>query len=251
MSKALSIVVIALAAVMIVILGFVFYLMITDSLAEDSVAEATIAPTEVIVEATEEESSTLPTAAIEVQPTNTLPPSPTPTETAPPTETPLPTETPVPPTNTPVSVIIPTNPPPPPPPPPTNTPEPAPPQQNTRGLVGTEWEIQWERTSPSVNGEIWYKFALTNSSGGTVPYGSLGAMPKKDGVDRPEWHKNSWGGNNDEISLDGQSAEDHIKLPEAGNYTLRLTICFESHSVCRAGQGSWVTLSHEIPIDIS
>ena len=248
MSKTLSIVVIALAAVMIVILAFVFYLMITDSLVEDSVAEATVAPTEVIVEATKEESSTLPTAAVEVQPTNTMPPSPIPTETPPPTETPLPTETPVPPTNTPVPVIIPTNPPPPPPPPPTNTPEPAPPP-STGGLVLNSFGIEGGPAF-SVNAPIWFNFDIANVSGGPVPFGALGVMPKKDGGDRQDWYQNSWGGNNDSIPPEGLVWRDNIKLPEGGSYTLRLVICFEDYGACTSGQGNWVTLSHEVPVTI-
>jgi len=246
MSKALSIVVIALAAMMIVILAFVFYLMITDSLAEDSVAEATIAPTEVIVAATQEESSTLPTAAIEVQPTNTMPPSPIPTETPPPTETPLPTETPVPPTNTPVPVIIPTNPPP--PPPPTNTPEPAPPP-STGGLVLNFFGIEGGPAF-SANSPIWFNFDIANVAGGPVPFGALGVMPKKDGGDRQDWYQNSWGGNNDSIPPEGIVWRDNIKLPEGGSYTLRLVICFEDYGSCTSGQGNFVTLSHEVPVTI-
>jgi hypothetical protein len=248
MNRTLSIVVAALAGLMILILAFVFYLMLTDTLAEDNVAQATVKPTEVNSVATEQGSSSLPTAAVEIQPTATVPPSPTPTDTPPPTETPLPTDTPVPPTNTPVPVVIvPTNP----PPPPTNTPEPAPPPADTRGLVGTHFDIQWERSNPAVNQSVWFEFTVENITGGDVVYSRLGAMPKKDGVDRPEWFQQSWGGQGATLKPQGLDHEDHIKLPESGNYTLRLAICFEDLAICQGGGANWVTLSHEIPVTIN
>ena len=248
MNKTLSIVVIALAAVMIVILGFVFYLMVTDTLVEDTTAQATVEPTEVIAEATKDDPSALPTTAVEIQPTDTVPPSPTSTNTPLPTETPLPTDTPIPPTNTPVPVIIPTNPPPPPPPAPTTTPEPAPPP-STGGLVLNHFGIEGGPVFPA-NQPIWFNFDIANVSGGPVPFGALGVMPKKDGGDRQDWYQNSWGGNNDSIPVNGLVWRDNIKLPEGGNYTLRLVICFDSYQACTGGQGGWVTLSQEVPVTI-
>lgn len=75
-------------------------------------------------------------------------------------------------------------------------------------------------------------------------------MLKKDGVDRPDWYQHSWGGKNDVISPNGLSHEDNIRLPEAGNYTLRLVMCFEGYNACING-GPWVTMSQEIPVTIN
>jgi hypothetical protein len=248
MNKTLSIVVTALAGLMILILALVFYLMLSDTLAGDTVAEATAAPMEVTTVATETRSSTLPAAAVEVLPTNTVPPSPTPTDTPLPTETLLPTDTPVLPTNTPVPVVIlPTNTPP--PPPPTNTSEPPTPS-SINGLVLNHFGLEGGPSYPT-NQSIWFNFDIANVSGGHVPFGALGVMPKKDGVDRPEWYQHSWGGNNDSIPPNGLGWRDNIKLPEGGSYALRLVICFESYGACTGGQGNWITLSHEIPISVS
>jgi hypothetical protein len=102
----------------------------------------------------------------------------------------------------------------------------------------------------SVNALIWFNFDIANISGGPVPYGALGVMPKKDGGDRQDWYQHSWGGNNDAITPDGLVWRDNIKLPEGGNYTLRLVICFEDYGACTSGQGNWVALSHEVPVTI-
>jgi hypothetical protein len=248
MSKALSTVVIILAIVMIVVLALVFYLLITDGLLVDETAEVTVTPSPAAtVELTSEKPTSLPTAAIEVKPTNTQPPSPTPTETPIPTETPLPTETPVPPTNTPVPIIYPTNTPAP-PPPPTNTPEPpAPP--STNGLVLNSFSLEGGPNYPP-NQPIWFNFDIANISGAPVPFGALGVMPKKDGTDRQDWYQHSWGGNNDSIPPNGLVWRDNIKLSEGGSYTLRLVICFDGYGACTSGQGNWITLSQEVPITV-
>lgn len=124
------------------------------------------------------------------------------------------------------------------------------PPPDTRGLVTTHFGLQ-DRSSYTVNGAIWFEFSIANNAGGSVPFGALGVMPKKDGGDRLDWYQHSWGGNNDAISVAGLSWEDNIKLPEPGNYTLRLVICFEDFGVCRAGGGTWVPMSHEIPVTIN
>jgi hypothetical protein len=248
MNRTLSTIVIFLAVVMIGILGLVFYLMLTDILDEETAATPTSEATEVIAAATETESPILPTSEVEIQPTDTVPPSPTPTETPLPTDTPVPTETPIPPTNTPVPVIIPTNPPPP-PATPTNTPEPPPPP-STNGLVLNSFGLEGGPGFP-VNQPIWFNFDIANISGGPVPFGALGVMPKKDGGDRLDWYQNSWGGNNDSIPPNGLVWRDNIQLPEGGSYTLRLVICFDSYQACIGGSGSFITLSQEVPITAS
>ena len=51
------------------------------------------------------------------------------------------------------------------------------------------------------------------------------------------------------IPAGGLSWDDHINLPEAGNYTLRLVICFDG-AACQQQKGTWHTLSPEIPVTI-
>ena len=165
--------------------------------------------------------------------------------TAAPTETPTAAPTAVPPTAAPPTAIPATA------VPPTATavpPTPAP-AIGANGLIASHFALQ-DRANLSVNGDIWFEFTVANSSGGDVPFGALGVMPKKDGVDRPQWYQRSYGGNNDVIPPGGLTWDDHINLPEAGNYTLRLAICFEDYSVCLNNPGQWRTLSQEIPITV-
>jgi len=166
-----------------------------------------------------------------------------------PTETPLPTNTLPPPTatRTPVPVILPTNP----PPPPADTPVPPPPPPDTRGLTATAFNIQCERSNLGVNQAIWFDFQIVNSTGGEVAYNRLGVMPRKDGQDRVDWFQQSYGGPNASMKPQGLTHEDHIKLPESGNYTLRLAICFDGLEGCNGGGGTWATLSPEIQVTIN
>jgi hypothetical protein len=55
----------------------------------------------------------------------------------------------------------------------------------------------------------------------------------------------------DVIKPSGLNWEDNIKIPEPGNYTLRLVICFDDYATCRAGGGTQYTLSPEIPITLN
>ena len=196
----------------------------------------------------EEEAAPLPLPGVTVLATSTPRPSATPAPTDPPTDTPEPSPTTAPATDTPVpaAVVLPTNTP---APPPTNTPAPTSPPADTRGLRTTNFGLQ-PRSVFQVNQPVWFEFTIVNEGGVPVPFGALGVMPKKDGVDRPEWYQHSWGGNNDAIPSNGLSHEDNIKLPEAGNYTLRLVMCFESYNTCING-GPWVTMSQEIPVTIN
>ncbi|MCW5864797.1 MAG: hypothetical protein KIT52_17010 [Anaerolineae bacterium] len=178
------------------------------------------------------------------QPTADLPTAVPPT--AAPTEAP---PTPVPPTAVPATAA-------PPPPtaipptavPPTAVPPTAAPPLGANGLTASHFAIQ-DRAQLTVNGDIWFEFHVANSTSGDVPFDALGVMPKKDGVDRPQWYQHSWGGNNDVIPVGGLSWDDHINLPEAGNYTLRLVICFDGPA-CQAQNGTWHNLSPEIPVTI-
>ena len=176
----------------------------------------------------------MPTAIPTVAPTEAPP-------TALPTDTPVPT---APPTARPV-VVQPTA------VPPTATavpPTPAP-QIGANGLVASNFAVQ-SRADLTVNGDVWFEFTVANSTGGEVPYNALGVMPKKDGVDRREWYQQSYGGPDSTIKPGGLSWEDHIELPEPGNYTLRLVICFDGFDACLQQRGTWHTLSAEIPVTI-
>jgi hypothetical protein len=214
----------------------------------EAVAEApTAAPTETAVPVS---PTILPPAVIEILPTNTPLPSPTPTETPVPTETTLPTSTAtaVPPTNAPLPTAVPaTNT----PVPPTNTPVPSGPQPtNANGLVGQSFVLQDWRTSLTPGGQIWYEWRVGNTSGGGVPYSTIGVMPRRNGQDVVAWYQNNWGGNNDVMPPEGLSWPSWMAIPEAGDYTLRLVVCFDGYQNCLNGGGTFFTLSQEIPISI-
>jgi hypothetical protein len=254
MNRTLTIIVVALAALMILLLGVVFVLVLQDTLSPDSEPVPTLAPTLVVELPAEPEGTELPPPAIDVPPTFTALPTSTPTDTPEATATPEATNTPLPtntlppptPTNTPVPVILPTNT----PVPPTNTPTPgAPPPSSARGLTATSFGLQ-DRSNYVVGGQIWFDFNIVNTTGGEVPYNRLGVMPRKGGTDRLDWFQQSYGGPNASIKPGGLTHEDNIKLPEAGTYTLRLAICFDGWEACNSGGGTWVTLSQEIPVTI-
>jgi hypothetical protein len=187
-----------------------------------------------------------------VPPTATTIPTDVPTETPIPTDTPVPTETPLP-TNTPVPIIYPTATPIPPtaPPEPTATtgPPPGPQPVSINGISGKKFEIQ-DRSSFCPNCDVWFRFVVSNSSGGNVSFSTLGVVPRKDGKDQWQWFQKSWGGNSDKIDKNGLDWEDHINIPESGDYTLRLVICFGEYNSCKAGNSTHHTLSQEIPITI-
>ena len=248
-------IVIGMAVLLIVLLavvaGFIYKDFIADS-GDDEMAEVA-ATVETIADATALMATATPISEVAVE-IVTLTPIPTAvfTETPIPTDTPVPTATPtaVPPTNTPIPIIYPTAT----PVPPTATPvppTPSGPQPGApNGIRATYYALQ-DRSDISVNGKIWFQFEIANDSGGEVPYSALGTMPRKDGVDRLEWYQNSWGGDGATIDTDGLRWEDNMRIPEAGEYTLRLVICFESKDVCRSGNGTFHTLSQEIPITLN
>jgi hypothetical protein len=255
MSRNLTILLTGLALFLILILVVAFILLLPEVTGGGSTAvQETAAPTveQVAVQPTETSPPTeLPAPVVEIVPTDTPLPTDTPTNTPEPTPTPEDTATPEPtPTNTPVPpapVFVPTRtpvPPTAPPPPPTSVPV------DTHGLVGTHFAVQ-SRSVYTVNGDIWYEFSIQNTTGSPVPFQALGALPKKNGADRGDLFKLSWGGNNDSIPPGGLTAEDWIKLPETGNYTLRLVVCFDALAACKNGSAPWVTLSQEIPVTIN
>jgi hypothetical protein len=194
---------------------------------------------------------TVPTTAVVLLPSATPPPTVTPTNTPEVTNTPVATETPTPPpaTNTAVPVVI----------PPTQTPTatavpptatPAGPQPGTvNGISATHFALRND-AQLWVGGDIWFEFRVANASGGNVPYGALGVMPRRNGADLPQWFQRSWGGNNDSLPTGGLTWDDRIRIPESGSYTLRLMICFESGAACMSGGGTFHTLSQEIPVNL-
>lgn len=196
---------------------------------------------------------TATTAVIVLLPSATPIPTDVPTETPAATDTAVPTDTPLP-TNTAVPIIYPTATPVPPtvPPPPTATvgPPPGPQPETVNGLSATHFALQ-PRSNVSVNGKIWTEFQIVNATGGDVPYSTIGVVPRKDGQDRWDFFKKSWGGNNDKIGPNGLRSEDNMYISEPGNYTLRLVICFDDYTTCRAGGGTHHTLSQEIPITLN
>ena len=93
---------------------------------------------------------------------------------------------------------------------------------------------------------------ISTSFGGTIfpvnpKYNSIPVSYTHLDVYKRQQH--SWGGNSDVIPVGGLSWDDHINLPEAGNYTLRLVICFDGPA-CQAQNGTWHSLSPEIPVTI-
>lgn len=213
----------------------------------ETVADLSTAVTETAVLVS---PTVLPPAVVEILPTNTPLPSSTPTETALPTETSLPTSTAtaVPPTNIPPPTAVPaTNT----PVPPTNTPTPSGPQPvNANGLVGQSFVLQDWRTSLTPGGQIWYEWRVGNTSGAGVPYSTIGVMPRRNGQDIVAWYQNNWGGNNDVMPPEGLSWPSWMSIPEAGDYTLRLVVCFDGFQNCLNGGGTFFTLSQEIPVSI-
>lgn len=231
------------------------YNVFTERSASSDSAEATATVAATQPEQVAPTVDTLPQPPLVLFPTNTPVPA---TDTPEPTATPLPTNTPVaptdtpvpPPTNTPAPVVVPPTNTPVPPPPAATVPPPAPPPSSANGISATFWNLQ-DRSQFTPGGLIWFEWTIVNSSGAPVPYGCIGAMPQKDGADRPNWFKTSWGGSpGDAVPPQGFSADDNIVLNEAGNYTLRLAISFDDHSVCSNGGGTYHTLSNAIPFTI-
>ena len=183
------------------------------------------------------------------------PPSPTALPTTEPTATPLPTETPVPtetplPTNTPIpqpTAVPPTAT----PVPPTETPKPSGPVpgEGTRGLTGT-LAFREGKVATNPGGDIWYDWVVNNTTGGEVAYSSIGVMPRKDGQDKPQWYQNNYGSDNSTIKPSGLEWGANIKIPDTGNYTFRLVVCFDGFNTCKNGNGTYYTLSSELPLTI-
>ncbi|MCL4868499.1 MAG: hypothetical protein KJ063_06010 [Anaerolineae bacterium] len=262
-NKAIAIVLAALGVLLLGLLLLAGVLLVRDArvtpteLVADNGTQTATAPTPTaVIIPTEAASVTLPAPVINVLPTDTVPPA---TDTPIPTATPLSTDTPIPePTATPLPPAAPTNtlrpfv--------PTNTPVPAtptsppppPPPVGVAGLIASHFALQ-PRSVFAVGQQIWFEFSVSNSTGVLVEFGALGVMPRKNGADRVDMVQVSWGGNpGDGVPPGGlNNHEDNIRLNEAGNYTLRLAVCFESFNACKSGGGTWHTLSQEIAVTIN
>lgn len=220
----------------------------TATAVEPTAAAVAELPTDAPPTAVPASPTVLPPAVIEILPTHT--PLPTNTPTAIPTETALPTNTAtaVPPTNVPLPTAVPATAT---PVPPTNTPVPSGPQPtNANGLVGQSFSLQPGRSSLTPGGQIWYEWRVGNTSGAGVPYSTIGVMPRRNGQDIVAWYQNNWGGNNDVMPPEGLSWPSWMAIPEAGDYTIRLVVCFDGFQNCLNGGGTFYTLSQEIPISI-
>ncbi len=184
----------------------------------------------------------LPPPNVDVM-TNTPVPA---TNTPVPTDTPVPTNTPeptaVPPTAVPPTAVPPTA------VPPTEPPPPTAPPVGINGLIASSFNV--ETSEAGRNDQVWFNFNVANSTGGDVSYYSLGVMPKKDGTDRKDWYQQSWKGADSVIDPGGKEWRDNIKLPESGDYTLRLVICFDSYESCTTRNGTYHSLSNEVPVKI-
>lgn len=255
-NKALRLLIAGTLAIAIVILGVSIVLVLGEMRGEQgdepaqSVAVNSESPTPVDTIPTEDTAvnpATLPPPLVQVLPTNTPEPTPLPTTTPLPTETPLPTATALPPTVAPPTAVPVTNT----PVPPTNTPVPAGPQPtNANGLEGRAFALQNWRTSLTPGGQIWYEWTVANTTGAGVPYSTIGVMPRRNGADIVAWYQNNWGGNNDVMPPEGLSWPSWMSIPEAGDYTLRLVVCFDGFQTCLSGGGTFYTLSQEIPVSI-
>lgn len=209
-------------------------------------AQTAVPPTEESIDA---DPTILPPAIVQFLPSSTPQPSVTPTATTLPTETPLPTET---------ATAVPTNVPPPTAVPatatavpPTNTAVPAGPQPtNANGLVGQSFGLQPGRSSLTPGGQIWYEWSIANTAGTGVPYSTIGVMPRRNGQDIVAWYQNNWGGNNDVMPPEGLSWPSWMAIPETGDFTIRLVVCFDGFQNCLSGGGTFYTLSQEIPVSI-
>lgn len=200
------------------------------------VAEATNTPgpprivslpssTPVAATATSTSTATLMPTATELVPTSS------------PTE--LPTATSVPPTDR----LVVTNP----PPPPTNTPvPPTVPAGDTR-LTNVSFSV--ESTTVPANTKIWFNFSVTNASlTQPLSIGELGVVVFNS-AGQNVFFQESWSG----FELQpGQTLNHRDGVPAIGtpgSYTLQLSVCFSSKSVCSSG-GEWVLLAQPVAITV-
>lgn len=208
----------------------------------DAILNPTIVPTleAVVGVASDDGPPSSPTSPATIEPTAT----PVATDTPVPTATPLPTNTPVPLPTVPPATATPI-------PPPTAVPPPPGPVagEGTRGITGDMAYVS-KNSSLSPNGKIWFEWTVRNSTGGDIPYNAMGVLPRRDGVDYPQWFTFHYGGHNSTVSPEGRTWKAWASVPEGGNYTFRLVVCFDGLDTCRNGGGTYHTISSEIPLNI-
>jgi len=264
MSRTSTYILAAVATLLIIALIIVVVLALQDNISSQAEPSPTLVATlpqeqAQATEVVETEPARLPPPAVDIPPTftpqstSTATGTPLPTATSEPTDIPLPTNT--------IPASTPTRKPLPPPTlpptaaPPTNTPGPTnTPVADTKGVIATSFEVDYTRSQFGVNQPIWFKFGVMSTTGQPVDYGSLGVMPSKYGVDQFAWYQHSYGGGTtawDRIPPEGFNHEDNIRIQENGSFAIRLVICFDAHNACRNGQGTFVSLSGDIPVDIN
>ncbi|MBN1284671.1 MAG: hypothetical protein JXB47_04665 [Anaerolineae bacterium] len=182
---------------------------------------------------------------------STLPPAtdtpvPTATPTVPPaTNTPVPTDTP-PATHTPKPQ--PTQPPAPANPAPQPTQPPAPPVSR-KGLTAT-FRLEGG-PAYGVNQSIWFVFQLLNPTTTAVSFGRLGVSVEENGANQSDLFHTTYS----ETTLQpGDSLlanyRDHIEIPRAGTFVLRLAICYPNIAACDGGAGEWENLSNGVTVTV-
>jgi hypothetical protein len=118
----------------------------------------------------------------------------------------------------------------------------APVANTVKGIRGDYMRLR--STSVGVNGQIWFEFKVTNTTGDTVSYAGLG--PVVVGVKS----KSSWG---DEKLGPNQvlAADDHFEIGTAGTYTVYLGICFLSNrNACDNNNTGWNLLVNGGTIEV-
>ncbi len=114
---------------------------------------------------------------------------------------------------------------------------------SSRGVRGEYFRLR--NNTAGVNGDIWFEFAVTNTTDSAQYVGGLGAIIP--GV----WSQASWG----DFTLGAHQyldPEDHLNVPRAGTYTVYLGICWlASRSACEANLNSWDLLSPGLTLTIN
>jgi hypothetical protein len=96
-----------------------------------------------------------------------------------------------------------------------------------------------------VNQQIWFNFTVTNPGSSPVSYGRLGVSVEENGQNIPDLFHTSYS----ETTLQPGEVFTHrdwISLPRAGNFGLRLTICYPNVAECTGG-GQWGSLTNAVP----
>ena len=103
----------------------------------------------------------------------------------------------------------------------------------------------------SANNKFWLEWTANNTTGNDIPYKAMGIMPRRDGVDYPKWFTFHYGGDDSVLKPQGRTWKAWATVPEAGNYTFRLVVCFEGLDICKNGGGTYHTITNEVPLTIN